>query len=163
MTTINEAFKALMPDAVGFRTRYRSEPKMIGHYPWTYSDARRRLYDRPACDYEDLYTADQMRQMFDAATERAAKQGRSDGVLIAAYALPVAPGIIEQVRIERARQMFGPDLWAIRKNGNVLNKEGEWEWEPMPSSRDDEFLARARFATAEQAIAAAIRAGGEKT
>lgn len=72
--TTTEAFEALMPDSVGFRTRHRSEPEMIGHYPWTYSDARRRLYDRPAFEYEDLYTAAQMRAMFDAATERAAKQ-----------------------------------------------------------------------------------------
>jgi hypothetical protein len=43
----------------------------------------------------------------------------------------------------------------VRLNGNVLNKAGDWEWEPMPSSRDDEFLSRCRFETAEQAIAAA--------
>jgi hypothetical protein len=75
MTALRTEFEALMPEAAGFRTRYRSEPKMIGHYPWTYADAERRhrKYDRPAFEYEDLYTADQMRAMFDAATERAAK------------------------------------------------------------------------------------------
>lgn len=68
--------EALMPEPVGFRTRYRSEPEMIGHYPWTYADAqrRRRKYDRPENEYEDLYTAEQMRAMFDAATERATER-----------------------------------------------------------------------------------------
>ena len=71
----NEAFEALMPEPCGFRTRYRSEPEMIGHYPWTYADAERRgaKYDRPECEYENLYTADQMRAAIQAATERAAK------------------------------------------------------------------------------------------
>jgi hypothetical protein len=50
-----------MPEPVGFRTRYRSEPGMIGHYPWTYADHRRRKHDRPECEYEDLFTAEQMR------------------------------------------------------------------------------------------------------
>jgi hypothetical protein len=50
-----------LPAPAGFRTRYRSEPGMIGHYPWTYADAGRRKGDRPECDYEDLFTADQMR------------------------------------------------------------------------------------------------------
>lgn len=75
MTPIKEAFEALLPEPAGFRTRYRSEPEMIGHYPWTYADVERRRpkYDRPQCEYENLYTADQMRQMFEAATELAAK------------------------------------------------------------------------------------------
>jgi hypothetical protein len=29
----------------------------------------------------------------------------------------------------------------------VLNKLGEWEFEPLPSSRDDDFLSRCRYAT----------------
>lgn len=75
MTALRTEFEALMPELAGFRSRYRSEPGMIGHYPWTYADAARRRpkYDRPEHEYEDLYTADQMRAMFDAATERAAK------------------------------------------------------------------------------------------
>lgn len=108
-----------------------------------------------------LYTADQLRTAmqaaWEAATERAAKEGRADGVVVAAYAMPTPAGAIDEVRIERARQMRGPDLWAVRYRGDVLNKDGEWEWEPMPSGRDEAFLARARFDNAEEAIAAAIR------
>jgi hypothetical protein len=62
---------------------------------------------------------------------------------------------IDCITVERAQQMFGPDLWAVRKPGRCLNKSGEWEYEPMPSSRDDDFMARCRFATAEEAIDAA--------
>lgn len=37
------------------------------------------------------------------------------------------------------------DTWAVRQLGRCLNDEEEWEWEPIPSSRDDEFLARTRW------------------
>ena len=41
------------------RVRYRSEPGMIGHYPWSYSDRRpRRVH--PGYESQDLYTADQI-------------------------------------------------------------------------------------------------------
>lgn len=41
------------------------------------------------------------------------------------------------------------DKWAIRQNGRCLNKDGEWEYEPMPSSRDEDFFARCRFSLDE--------------
>ena len=38
------------------------------------------------------------------------------------------------------------DKWAIVDvGGEVLNSENEWEWEPNPSSRTDEFKARTRY------------------
>lgn len=49
-----------LPEPAGFRTRYRSEPGMIGHYPWTYADQSRRphpLRQRPGTESEDLFTA----------------------------------------------------------------------------------------------------------
>jgi hypothetical protein len=75
VSTLHPDLEALMPEPVGFRSRYRSEPEMIGHYPWSWEGAgrRRRKYDRPECDYEDLFTADQVREAMQAATERAAK------------------------------------------------------------------------------------------
>lgn len=40
--------------------------------------------------------------------------------------------------------------WAITKtSGLCLNRAGYWEWEPMPSSRTDEFLERCRFSLNE--------------
>lgn len=44
-------------------------------------------------------------------------------------------------------------LWAIVRgdSGSVWNTYGEWEFEPSPSSRDDEFFARCRY-TLDQAM-----------
>jgi hypothetical protein len=39
----------------------------------------------------------------------------------------------------------GGDNWAVTRTGDCLNKDGEWEWEPSPSNRDDAFLVRCRF------------------
>lgn len=58
------------PEPAGFRTRYRSEPGMIGHYPWTYYEPRRRSVDRPELETEALYTADQVSAMLAAERER---------------------------------------------------------------------------------------------
>lgn len=41
------------------------------------------------------------------------------------------------------------DKWAIRQHGQCLNKSMEWEYEPQPSSRDEEFFARCRFSLDE--------------
>jgi hypothetical protein len=60
------------PEPAGFRTRYRSEPGMIGHYPWTYSDQARRRADRPEHEYENLYTEDQVMALLAAERERCA-------------------------------------------------------------------------------------------
>lgn len=35
--------------------------------------------------------------------------------------------------------------WAVCWMGDVLTKDGTWEWEPRPSSRDDDFFRRCRF------------------
>lgn len=55
---------------------------------------------------------------------------------IAAYAHDVL-----DLRIEDC----GHGKWAVRSGGQCFNKQGEWEYEPLPSSRDDEFLERCRF------------------
>ena len=37
-------------------------------------------------------------------------------------------------------------MFAVRNSaGLTLNKDGEWEYEPSPSNRDDDFLSRCRF------------------
>lgn len=50
------------------------------------------------------------------------------------------------------------DKWAVVDNG-VLNKDLQWEYEPMPSSRTDEFIARTRFDSIDEALRAALKAG----
>ena len=54
----------------------------------------------------------------------------------------------------RLGQIEGPDLYAIRDGRRCMNHLGDWEYEPMPSSRDEAFMARCRFATPEEALAA---------
>jgi hypothetical protein len=82
------------------------------------------------------------------------------GVEVTKYTIDGDPRRLgsDDIHIERAKQIEGPPKWAVRRMGECLNKQGEWEWEPMPSSRDDEFLTRCRFDSAKDAIrAAAIR------
>lgn len=64
---------------------------------------------------------------------------------VAAYKLP------DGARIEASAQKQGPPKWAVRQNGSCLNRQGQWEWEPQPSSRDDRFLIQCRWDTVEQA------------
>ena len=64
---------------------------------------------------------------------------------ISAYALP------DGMTIEMASQRNGAVKWVVRNSVGCLNRDGEFEYEPMPSSRDDDFLARCRFDTPEEA------------
>lgn len=90
------------------------------------------------------------------AGEKPVREPLTDGPVISGYAIPVSEKrFADEILIQRSRQIEGHPLWAVRLNGNCLNKQGQWEWEPMPSSRDDEFLAWCRFDSAESAIAAA--------
>lgn len=43
------------------------------------------------------------------------------------------------------------DVWAITRGNSTLNRDFEWEYEPMPSGRDDDYLKRNRF-TFEEAV-----------
>ena len=44
--------------------------------------------------------------------------------------------------------------YAIRLGGSRMNRDGEWEYEPMPSHRTDEFLARCTFDSLKDAVEA---------
>jgi hypothetical protein len=46
-------------------------------------------------------------------------------------------------------QERGDNAWSVKGMFAVLNADGEWEREPIPSSRDDAFLARCRFTEQE--------------
>jgi hypothetical protein len=47
----------------------------------------------------------------------------------------------------------GNGRWAILKFGNFsLNKNGQWEYQPFPSYRDDKFLKRCRYKSVHEAI-----------
>lgn len=62
------------------------------------------------------------------------------------------------VSLQAARQIDGSTLWKIIHGNVVLNKSGEWEFEPMPSSRDEAYLNRTRWADPHEAKAAWIAA-----
>jgi hypothetical protein len=43
-------------------------------------------------------------------------------------------------------QWRGFDKWAVTNGGHTcLGSDGEWDWEPIPSSREDDWLAAHRF------------------
>jgi hypothetical protein len=48
----------------------------------------------------------------------------------------------------------GDGKWAVNDCGFVLSRTGEWEYEPLPSSRTDDFIARCRFDNLEEAFEA---------
>lgn len=47
------------------------------------------------------------------------------------------------VFIESRGFELGP--WAVYMDGWVLGKDKEWHWEPLPSSRTEEFIMNTRF------------------
>jgi len=75
------------------------------------------------------------------------------------------------VVIDQVRSRNGHCMYAVRQAGAVLSKSGEWEHEPIPSSRDDAFFLRCRFDSWEEAAKAILKyckpqgrfAGGVRT
>lgn len=61
---------APLPDPAAVRTRYRSEPGMIGHYPWSYADEKARGASRPEFETENLYSEPQVRALLAVERER---------------------------------------------------------------------------------------------
>jgi len=58
--------------------------------------------------------------------------------------------IVEATKFDEFQK---PISWAIRKSSLCLSKKTkEWEYEPMPSSRDDEYYEEFRFSSLEEAI-----------
>lgn len=57
----------------------------------------------------------------------------------------------ENVTVARRLGRGGKELWCIFRWDRVFNKDNEWEYEPLPSARDEEFIARTRWNSAEDA------------
>lgn len=51
-------------------------------------------------------------------------------------------------------QYRGDDRWVVSNGTAVFNSFDEWEWEPMPSNRDAEFIARTRMTLDEAFVRA---------
>jgi hypothetical protein len=62
-------------------------------------------------------------------------------------------GHIRELKVEMRHP--NPEAWAIIGDSCCLNRDGEWEYEPAPSSRSEDFFARTRWPNARTAIAAA--------
>lgn len=57
------------------------------------------------------------------------------------------------IYIQARDQPDGTRKWVLQMewtNCWVLGKDGEFHWEPMPSSRTDEFIANTRFDSPQQ-------------
>lgn len=78
-------------------------------------------------------------------------------VRIESYSLPDAG-----LDIIRAEQRTGPAKWKVSNGGYCLTKTGDWEFEPIPSNRTDDFIARCRFDTDHEAIDAAIKSSNTR-
>jgi hypothetical protein len=99
-----------LPEPDGFRSRYRSDPGMIGHYPWTYADQRRRYYDRPECEYENLFAAEKVR----AIQEEAYRAGMAAAVPDGWKVVPWEPDqemISAALDVEDLRRRGTPETW----------------------------------------------------
>jgi hypothetical protein len=60
---------------------------------------------------------------------------------------------IRSVRVARRFRIKNIPTWAIYDDCNsCLNHDGQWEYEPQPSSRTDEFLARCQWFDRDEAI-----------
>ena len=61
------------------------------------------------------------------------------------------------ISICRMRSPFySGEKWAIRTSGLCLNKNGEWEYETIPSKRDGVFYKRCRFDSLAESIEAVL-------
>ncbi len=47
-----------------------------------------------------------------------------------------------EIKVERAHHS---GTWAVRRMGRCLGADGTWDWEPLPSSREDDWLEAHRF------------------
>ncbi len=57
-----------------------------------------------------------------------------------------------QITVERRSYVDDTESWAICNMGQVLAKNGKWEYEPFPSSRSKTFLKRCRWNNRDKAI-----------
>lgn len=62
------------------------------------------------------------------------------------------PRDVRNVTLRRMPQRTGPDLWAMYDGGSVLDKDGDFVYEPLPSSRDEAYFAQHRFGSAQEAL-----------
>ncbi len=62
---------------------------------------------------------------------------------------PFRSSITIQARIQRGYTMW---VCTLGESGSVLNTDGQFEYEPLPSNRADDFIARTRFRSPAEAL-----------
>lgn len=143
---------------------------------WRESEALRRELRIEKCDSKRMLAElkeiernlksitgmkDSISTMIDALeSERNALRKRlQSATMFRIYTGPIYINNVDVMRCEGHRLPKQPYMWKVLSgNGAVLGKDGDWEYEPIPSSRDEEFYARCRFDTYEEAEAAALKA-----
>lgn len=66
------------------------------------------------------------------------------------YTVSALPGgginsSLYSITVEERGQLNGQVLWSACWMGRCLNAKGRWDYEPIPSSRTDKWIAKHRF------------------
>ena len=65
----------------------------------------------------------------------------------------------DAVEIDRVNSsLYKGERFAVRRSIACLSKDGRWQYEPLPSSRNLDFYHQFRFRTFKAAVAAANKA-----
>ena len=85
------------------------------------------------------------------------KTARDLAAYAISYAVPQPEGAhpFDRMTVERRAQRDGTMRWVVMRAGDVLSKDGEWLYEPIPSSRTDDHMRQTRFASLAEAWSAA--------
>ena len=104
--------------------------------------------ERIGDDYDDLYRSPSA--LIRPKLARAAallRQLPPDGLTSIRYCVEEDGAVIQRTSRE-------PESWAIRAGSSCMSTTGEWDIEPMPSDRTDEWLTNHRWPSAAAAWAA---------
>jgi hypothetical protein len=126
------------------------EEKLISEDEYTYLLAEVKGSVKRLEDYDRAVAA---LQPAAAQPQRESEQPDWNHIIVWELRPETSKGRGDQICLER-RDGFKGRRWAITKRGFVLNKLGEWEYEPIPSSRTEEWLETVRWETPEAARAA---------
>lgn len=67
------------------------------------------------------------------------------------FDLGLCPHHNRLVYIESRGQSGDMTRWVVYMDGWVLGRDGDWHYEPLPSSRTDEFITLTRFSSPNEA------------
>lgn len=74
------------------------------------------------------------------------------------YTVSALPEDIGEYAWDIQVEYRGRGTWSVSRHNQCLGSNGLWDWEPIPSSRTDEWLAIYRFTDVEEALSLAREA-----